>query len=79
MKVDTEKEFELAQKYKIRSLPTVVSLESVPYSKDMRGAGAEPRAQFRQMAFKNGQVIGQFIGAQQEAGVRKFLEDIKSK
>ncbi|GAA5984358.1 hypothetical protein JCM5350_001029 [Sporobolomyces pararoseus] len=54
MKVDTEQEFELAQKYKIRSLPTV-------------------------MAFKNGQVIGQFIGAQQEGGVRKFLEEIKTK
>ncbi|GAA5827711.1 hypothetical protein JCM5353_002272 [Sporobolomyces roseus] len=54
MKIDTEQEFELAQKYKIRSLPTV-------------------------MAFKNGQVIGQFIGAQQEPGVKKFLDEIKSK
>jgi thioredoxin-like negative regulator of GroEL len=32
-----------------------------------------------QMAFKNGKVIGQFIGAQQEGGVKKFLEEIKTK
>ncbi|GAA6060315.1 hypothetical protein JCM10212_002956 [Sporobolomyces blumeae] len=54
MKVDTDAEYELAAKYKIRSLPTI-------------------------MAFKNGQVIGQFIGAQPEAGVRKFLEEMKTK
>ena len=31
------------------------------------------------MAFKNGEVIGQFIGGQPEPAVKKFLEEIKSK
>ncbi|GAA5891404.1 hypothetical protein JCM5296_006514 [Sporobolomyces johnsonii] len=52
MTIDTEEQLELAQRYKIRSLPTV-------------------------MAFKNGEVIGQFIGAQPEAGVREFVKKIK--
>ncbi|KAH7926660.1 thioredoxin-like protein [Leucogyrophana mollusca] len=49
--VNTDEEFDLAQKYKIRSLPTVV-------------------------AFKDGKVADQFIGALNEVGIRKFLEKV---
>jgi len=49
--VDTDRQITLAQKYQIRSLPTV-------------------------MAFKDGKPIEQFIGAQNEAGVRQFLRKV---
>ncbi|KIJ69075.1 hypothetical protein HYDPIDRAFT_105645 [Hydnomerulius pinastri MD-312] len=49
--VDTDKEFELAKQYHIRSLPTV-------------------------MAFKDGKPVDHFIGALNEAGIKKFLERV---
>jgi len=49
--VDTDTEIELAQKYKVRSLPTVI-------------------------AFKDGEVVEQFVGALNEAGVRKVIEEL---
>jgi len=49
--VDTDRQITLAQKYQIRSLPTVI-------------------------AFKDGKPIEQFIGAQNEAGVRQFLRKV---
>lgn len=53
MTIDTDAQVELAQKYKIASLPTV-------------------------LAFKNGSILGKFVGAQPEAGVKNFLEKVKS-
>ncbi|GAA5884861.1 hypothetical protein JCM6882_007129 [Rhodosporidiobolus microsporus] len=47
--IDTDKHVELAQTYKVTSLPTV-------------------------LAFKNGNIIGKFIGAQPESGVKNFVE-----
>ncbi|GAA5831009.1 hypothetical protein JCM11251_005108 [Rhodosporidiobolus azoricus] len=47
--VDTDKHVELAQTYKVTSLPTV-------------------------LAFKNGNILGKFIGAQPESGVKNFVE-----
>ncbi|EGN95536.1 hypothetical protein SERLA73DRAFT_60621 [Serpula lacrymans var. lacrymans S7.3] len=49
--VNTDEEFDLVERYRIRSLPTVI-------------------------AFKDGQSANQFIGALNEAGIRKFLETI---
>ncbi|KAH7910754.1 thioredoxin-like protein [Hygrophoropsis aurantiaca] len=49
--VNTDEEFDLAQKYKIRALPTVV-------------------------AFKDGQVVDQFVGALNEAGIKNFLAKV---
>ncbi|KIL00928.1 hypothetical protein PAXRUDRAFT_128795 [Paxillus rubicundulus Ve08.2h10] len=49
--IDTDKEFELAQKYHIRSLPTV-------------------------MAFKDGKLVDHFIGALNEASIKKFIEQV---
>ncbi|GAA5973649.1 hypothetical protein JCM11641_005061 [Rhodosporidiobolus odoratus] len=51
MTIDTEAQQELAQKYKIASLPTV-------------------------LAFKNGEILGKFIGAQPESGVKHFLAEV---
>ncbi|GAA5879660.1 hypothetical protein JCM8547_003734 [Rhodosporidiobolus lusitaniae] len=51
MTIDTDAQTELAQKYRITSLPTV-------------------------LAFKNGQILGKFIGAQPESGVKNFLEKV---
>ncbi|BGP13348.1 hypothetical protein JCM10213_001465 [Rhodosporidiobolus nylandii] len=51
MTIDTDAQVELAQKYKITSLPTV-------------------------LAFKNGNILGKFIGAQPESGVKNFLQKV---
>ncbi|KAG6854572.1 hypothetical protein C0991_004908 [Blastosporella zonata] len=53
VKIDTDNEelVPLAQKYSIRSLPTVV-------------------------AFRNGEPVNQFIGALNEAGVKRFLQGV---
>ncbi|GAA6038566.1 hypothetical protein JCM8097_004634 [Rhodosporidiobolus ruineniae] len=51
MTIDTDAHVELAQKYKITSLPTV-------------------------LAFKSGEIVGKFIGAQPEAGVKNFLQKV---
>jgi thioredoxin 1 len=53
MTIDTDAQTDLAQKYKITSLPTV-------------------------LAFKNGNILGKFVGAQPESGVKNFLEKVSS-
>lgn len=52
MTVNTDEQFELASRFKIAALPTVV-------------------------AFKSGAVVGKFVGAKNEAGVKAFLEQVK--
>jgi len=49
--VDTDQQVKLAQKYQIRSLPTVI-------------------------AFKEGEPVDQFVGAQNETAVRRFLQNV---
>ncbi|KAK4048060.1 hypothetical protein OIO90_005961 [Microbotryomycetes sp. JL221] len=51
MTINTDDQQELALKYKIRALPTVV-------------------------AFKEGQAVGQFVGAKNEQDVRQFVDNL---
>lgn len=88
LKVDTEKYQELAQKYKITALPTVVSCHSCRSDRIAASLGRVPDhssarllyadAAIPQLAFKNGNVVAKMVGAAPEAGVKEFLAKAKS-